>query len=309
MNTEELITRYLTNENSAQENSMLLEWVISNEANKKEFIQACQIWHNTSLLNSKFDKNKAYTSFAKTIATKQAKGKTFSLWKTISAVAAVAILTIGIFFVLQPSNSNTLTVANNSDAIKTIVLSDGSQIILQKGASLTYPESFESDNRSVSTTGTVFCSVTPNPNAPFVVSTNSLSVEVKGTSFEVSPSKVIVESGVVEVTSQSNSITLTKGERVDLTDGILSKSINNDINYASWKTGILYFNNTPLSTVFKDLERHFNCRFTITNKLLESEKLTGTFENQSLENTLLMIKEVFPKIEFVSSNASTFEVK
>lgn len=309
MNTDELITRYLTNENSAQENSSLLDWVISNEANKKEFIQACQIWHNTSLLNSKFDKNKAYKEFNQTISQPKVATKVFSVWKTMSAVAAVAILTIGLFFMMQSSKPDSITVANNSQAIKTIVLKDGSQIILQKGSEITYPEKFSSNKRSITTSGTVFCAVTPNPNAPFVVTNKSIQVQVLGTSFEVNESQVIVETGTVEVRTQSQSITITKGERVDVSNGMLSKSINNDVNYSSWKTGVLYFNNTSLTHVFTDLQRHFKCAFTITNQSLAHEKLTGTFENQSLENTIAMINEAFPTIQFVKIDAKTYEVK
>ena len=309
MNTDELITRYLTNENSAQENSSLLDWVISNEANKKEFIQACQIWHNSSLLNSKFDKNKAYKEFNQTISQPKATTKVMSLWKTMSAVAAVAILTIGLFFMMQSSKPDSITVANNSQAIKTIVLQDGSQIILQKGAEITYPEEFSSNKRTITTSGTVFCSVTPNANAPFVVTNKSIQVQVLGTSFEVNESQVIVETGTVEVSIQNQSITITKGERVDISNGTLTKSINNDVNYSSWKTGILYFNNTSLEHVFTDLQRHFKCTFILTNQSLAHEKLTSTFENQSLENTLSMINEAFPTIQFEKIDTKTYKVK
>lgn len=309
MNTEELITRYLTNENSAQENSMLLEWVISNEANKKEFIQACQIWHNSSLLNAKFDKNKAYKEFNQTISQPKPVVKSFSLWKAMSAVAAVAILTIGLFFMMRTSAPDSITVANTTESIKTIVLQDGSQIVLQKGAEVTYPTEFENNERNISASGTIFCSVTPNADAPFVVTNNAVQVTVLGTSFEVSESQVIVETGKVQVQSPSNIIVVTKGERVDISNGALKKSDNSDVNYASWKTGVLYFNNTPLNSVCKDLQRHYACEFILSNSSLANEKLTGTFENQSIENTILMIQEVFPNIQFVKIDANTYEVK
>jgi ferric-dicitrate binding protein FerR (iron transport regulator) len=308
MNTEELITGYLTNENSAQENSMLLEWVISNEANKKEFIQACQIWHNSSLLNTSFDKNKAYKNFTTTISNKKPT-KVVSLWKTISAVAAVAILIVGIFFVMHTAKPEMITIANNTQTIKTIVLHDGSQIVLQKGAQVTYPQEFESNARNISTVGTVFCSITPNPKAPFTITNNTLQVQVLGTSFEVNESQVIVESGIVMVSTPTQKQTITKGERVDITNGAIVKSSNNDINYASWKTGILLFNNTALQQVFKDLERHYKCSFTITNPAIVQEKLTGTFENQTIENVIAMINEAFPTISFTKIDSKTYQVQ
>jgi transmembrane sensor len=316
MNIEELITKYLTNESSADENAALLDWVISDESNKKEFIIACQVWHNSALAQTSFDKNKAYSNF---IAAKESthttlKPKVIELWKKVSAVAAIVVLTIGMFFLFKESKPNQITVANTNQTIKTVILPDGSQISLHVGSQISYPEKFEESSRKINVTGTVFCNVIHKETAPFVISTNQLQVQVLGTSFEVDAnainSHVIVETGRVKVTENSSNKTcfIAKGERADVTANSIVKTINNDVNFLSWKTGLLYFNNTPLQVVFSDLERHYNCKFNIVNKSILQEKITGTYQDFSLTDLISIINSAFPTLKFTEISKSNYEV-
>lgn len=315
MNIDELITKYLTNESTADENAALLDWVISNESNKKDFIQTCQIWHNTNLSHSKFDTTKAYNKFLdaknKTLA---AQPKTFTLWKAVSAVAAIAILTIGMFFLFQKQTIELNTIANNNVTTKTVALPDGSEIFLNDGASVTFPKEFEKSERNISISGTVFCKVFRNENAPFIVKTSTLNVEVLGTSFEVSSkigeNHVIVESGKVKVSEANshNSFIITKGKRIDLNALGFNKSTNADINFSSWKTGLLCFNNTSLKEVFLDLGRHYNCTFIITDESIYNENITGTYQDFSLSNIITIINSAFPKLTFTAINSKTIQV-
>jgi len=318
MNIEELITKYLTNESTSEENAALLEWVISNEENKKEFAIFCQIWHDATKVNSKIDTEKAYNVFIKNtqkLKSKTTQTKVISLWKKMSAVAAVAIITIGVFFLFnQQNNVEMLTFENTSSKVQSITLSDGSILFLQKGAKVKYPEKFDSDKRNITIDGDVFCKIFRNEQAPFSISSNIMNVEVLGTSFEINTlqnsAKVIVESGKVKVSdSKTNkNVILEKGERADFNALELVKSINTDVNYMSWKTGELIFNNTKLSKVFSDIQRHYNCTFVVENASILNESLTGTFKNFTQEQIIDMITSTFPHIAFVSDKNNAIRV-
>ncbi len=69
-----------------------------------------------------------------------------------------------------------------------IQLADGSQVSLSQYSRLRYPAEFGATERKVYLTGDAFFEVTKNPQAPFLVYTNTIVTKVLGTSFEVKSS-------------------------------------------------------------------------------------------------------------------------
>jgi ferric-dicitrate binding protein FerR (iron transport regulator) len=312
MNMNELITKYLSKESTPEENNALLEWVISSEDNKKEFITYCQYWYNTANKKeeAKIDSQKAFNSFLnKTKDLNQEKTtsketKKISLWQSISAVAAVAILTLGAFFLFnnQGSEIEMASFSNNKNTISELALPDGSIVYLHKGATLEYPKAFASDNRTIEANGHFYIEVTPNKEAPFIINSEDISIEVLGTAFDVNTnqeeSDVIVSHGKVLVSSGNQSVVLEKGERADYDVTGLLKSENNDINFLSWQTGILSFEATSLKQVFSDIERHYGCTINVTSEDIYSEKMTGTYQDYEIEDIITIISSTFPSLEF-----------
>ncbi len=74
---------------------------------------------------------------------------------------------------------------NNAESPNTIVLSDGSSIIMQPQSVLEYPEVFAQDLREVRLTGQAFFEVTRDPQRPFLVHSGEIITRVLGTSFTV----------------------------------------------------------------------------------------------------------------------------
>lgn len=317
MNMNELITKYITKESTPEENFALLNWVVSSDDNKKEFASQCQYWYSSSRANQEnnIDTEKAFNLFLqqtkKTIQTTHT-AKKISLWQKMSAVAAVAILTLGAFFLFnQQSDVEMLAVANNQNTISDITLPDGSHVFLHKGASIEYPDHFESNNRTIQAHGHFYCEVEPNKDAPFTVQSKNLSIQVLGTAFDVSTAKnsseVIVSHGKVRVSSNNESVILEIGERADCSNAGIIASKNTDVNFLSWQTGILTFDNTKLDQVFSDIERHYGCTFIITDNSILEKPLNGTYQdtNVSLDGIISIIAETFA-LEFVKNgNAYT----
>lgn len=295
------IEKYLTGQATVSETEELLRWVNECEANKKEFDEACKLWY--ALQSDKFNSDKAFASFVASHTYKPVKAKIYPIWKKISAVAAVALLAIGCFTLFMNKQLETITVANNNSAVQTVTLPDGSTIYLQNGASITYPEEFATTSRTVSSTGNIFCEIARNENAPFSLTNNQLTVKVLGTSFQVNSTDnayVVVESGKVQVSSGNQSVTIENGERADFSDNQLVKTTNTDINFLSWKTGLLQFRNTNLSQVFSDLSRHYNYEFVYSKSCADVTKmsLTGSYQDLPLSQVLQMIETAIPDFHY-----------
>lgn len=298
MDYNEHIDNYLAGTATESEVAELLVWVSESAENKKEFDAACQLWH--SLNSSNFDFEKAYKEFNQKTTRKRL--FIIPLWQRISAVAAVAILTIGCFTLFQKHDIQTITISNTEMAVQAVTLPDSSTIFLHKGASVSYPEVFDGTERNITTTGNVFCEVIHNDSFPFIVENEELTIQVLGTSFQINTiesTNVVVETGKVKVTIDNQSVIITKGERADYTNNKLVTSVNTDKNYLSWKTGNLRFQNSKLPQVFADLNRHYKCNIVIDNNSnLLNYNYTGAFNNVSLEEVLQTIELSIPEIHF-----------
>lgn len=305
MNTEELITRYLLNETTAEENQQLLEWVVSSELHKQEFQKTCAAWHACAQASSVIDSKQAYKDF--TLKTRPP----LALWKAWSAVAAVALVAIALFYMFAPTTAQVqMAVIENTDSTHySLLLPDGSAIVLAPHARIEYPEEFSSSTRDVRAAGKIFCSIAPNAEQPFVLHHTLATIKIVGTSFEVSETSVVVESGHVIVEHDSGSANLLAGQRIDKTGDKYVQSANKDANYLSWKTGVLSFNSSALSSVFADIERHYNCTISADSCTLLNEQLTATFENQPLEVVINTLQEVFPNLHIQQLGLATYAIQ
>jgi len=308
----EIIGKYLTEESTTQENESLLSWINASPENKHEFLETCNIWHATQIKKTSFDYTKAYNKFSKKIQENDSvktetkvielQPKTRSLWTKISVpVAAAMVLTAGLMYLYRPT-SELRTFANTSIAVETVKLPDGSVAYLNKSASLTVPTEFSGNTRPVSMIGEVYFEISKNKAKPFIISAGTASVTVKGTTFNVDYNKlegtcnVIVNTGtVVLATQNNNSVTLTKTEKgtLDLNSNTVSESINDDINFMSWKTGVLVFKNSNYKQVFKDVERHYDIKINYPSDIDSKLALTATFDHQELKSALNVIELMF----------------
>lgn len=147
-----------------------------------------------------------------------------SLWRPWYARAAVVLMFAsagwlalksdptaeGEVAVEQKAEVTFVTQLNNSETPKTVILSDGTSIIMQPRSALEYPVSFEDDKREVFLTGQAFFEVVRDADRPFLVHAGEIVTRVLGTSFTVrnveGEKKVLVKvkTGKVSVFVASN---------------------------------------------------------------------------------------------------------
>ena len=112
-------------------------------------------------------------------------------WLRISAVAASVTLLFGISNYIsfhegyKKLNSQMVEMVNPMGMRSSVVLSDGTKVILNAGTTLSYPTAFVSGQREVKVNGEAFFEVSHDKEHPFIVSAENVKVKVLGTKFNV----------------------------------------------------------------------------------------------------------------------------
>lgn len=233
-------------------------------------------------------------------------------WMYRIAAALVFMVGIGYFMINRQNDASTLSLIEhvaNSDT-QTFNLPDGSIITLKRGSKILLDENFDQPIRHIQLTGEAFFEVARDEERPFIIETNYSKTEVLGTSFSIVESAeatiLNVVSGRVAFSSDREQIILTKGDRGTLSaSGQLIKSSNTDLNFLSWKTGQLFFENASLETVLTALEKHYDVRFQFEGN---DAIITTQFNNQSLEEVLAILSGTL-EIDITAIDSTTYIVK
>ena len=162
-----------------------------------------------------------------------------------------------------------------------IVLADGTKVWLYADSKLTYPLTFNGKERAVYLQGQAEFDVTHDASHPFVVITDKVDARGLGTEINVScypsePAHVALLRGIVAVSGRSgeHSVTLKPGQGVTLqSNGLLEVAEENMDTYEYWKNGYLYFDDEPLGTISKSLERWYRVPFVFDNPAVAQKRL------------------------------------
>ncbi|TBO40587.1 FecR family protein [Pedobacter kyonggii] len=186
----------------------------------------------------------------------------------------------------------------SADAGKVIALNlpDGSNVWLNAGSTLSYPDHFNSQHlRNIRLSGEAYFEVKHDSQHPFVVESDSIKTTVYGTAFNVraypneSAVAVAVNSGKIGVntknaTETADPIFLLSADRLiyHKTSKAFTRSkiAISDIN--GWQKGLIVFEQRPIKEVFDELSRRFNVDFSTDRLSNGSCKLTARFENKPL---------------------------
>jgi len=305
---QELVVRFLAGECSAKEEEMLHEWLNQSSENRVILEQYRKIWQlQPTEATTTFDTIDAWEKVERRISP----GAPFtshsrSLLKRrylIYTIAAAMTLLFGLYFIFQyQSAPNQLHyIAHNTP--ETMILPDNSQVFLNAGSQLTLNESFSGKTRHVSLDGEAFFVVTPNAQKPFIVNIGETMIKVLGTSFNVAERHdrnlidVAVMTGSVVFSSTKNSdhkILLSAGEMgiFDRAEGKMHKATLDNKNFMAWRTGVLEFEQTPLTMVLSTLEKNYKISIQ-TQQNISELKLTGRFNNETPEDIFKTLQLVF----------------
>nr|WP_199158134.1 FecR family protein [Pedobacter sp. ASV2] len=241
---------------------------------------------------------------------------------TIAASLFLAIF-VGIKYFISETpnyyltNVKTLTgktkyLSNNSERALKLHLEDGSIIILQPHAELTYPEHFAVENRKVYLHGAAFFEVAKNHKRPFLVYHENLITKVLGTSFNISFDKktnkteVNVRTGKVQVYENikfkapgiaARGVIILPNQRVIYIED--KKSFNKTLveqptpilpnTIAKTNKNLNYnfeFESSPLTTIIPMLQDTYGISIKLENENFRRCLFTGDLSDQNLFSRL-----------------------
>lgn len=292
---------------SKDEQAELESWIQEHPDDIHEFETLFQETENEEE-NPVFDPNDQWNELQTMIKinTKTRAGKTIRLFPWIARVAAAVILILGftfIFYQYKNTSSDNLNlqamVRTDHSGQKMIELPDGSKVWLNRNSELLYPETFKGDSRTIYLKGEAFFDVIPNKGKPFIVHSGISKTTVLGTSFNLraysleDDIRLTVVTGKVAFTlaDDKEGVIVTPGNMAMLTNK--SKSIehlqNTDINFLSWKTRHLRFDDSSIADLLKPLERHYGIMITVKDPETLSCRFTGDFQETNIENAIKII--------------------
>jgi|GEM_PF-1036475 len=314
INFLDLIGKYLSHETNDQEQRLLEEWVSSSAENKITYQRYRKTWDLAELSKSfnSTTPEQEWMQFKTIVSTpkllqKQAIRRDFNFTKWMVAASIIVLAIFTMWYLVFDSADTEIQSGAHWMAY---TLPDQSTVSLNSKSEIVFDQHFNDSQRKVKLNGSAFFEVQPNPEKPFVVEANQVTVTVLGTAFYIrfdaltQTTRIIVDHGKVSVKSQKgDEMVLTTGQACDITDNQdkIQSSDQVSPNFLSWKTKTLDFTQTPLKQVIEDINLAYGCKIEMLDTSIEQIPLTAHYEQKSLQSVLKLIAESL-NVQFIPQN-------
>lgn len=310
-----------------KEKKGLTAWIHSHSKNGKDRVVLQKIWEATGSYKNSYqpDAEQAFHKFSNRLSTGSvptARVVSLGRWKNLLRIAAsAAILVIAGFAIFNFVANNEIAfeeISTEYDSIKDFNLEDGTLVSLNSSSSLRFPTQFSSENRTVKFQGEAFFQVAEDASRPFKIESQTIDVQVLGTSFNVRDAEndeiveVFVKTGKVAVTVR------TKNERYTLTPGqvLTFNKSTGDIdlkkesaeNPLAWKTRVLKFKEAPLKEIFSQIERLFDVSISAENDDLLNCTFTTTVRATDLKGALQALETSSGTLKITGTDQAMYTV-
>jgi len=325
---ETIFLRIIENRADDNEQNLFKRWLEASEMHAESFRQFKKVYGLTSVniankqknweaIVQKVKEDKAVSEYIE-LPEKQLKTINFQM-RSFLRYAAMLLIILGVSFFVKNIffDSQQLTVyGKDLKADKAYLLADGSKVYLNANSEISFSKKFGKNNRNISLKGEAFFEVKRNEKIPFNITTYKTSIQVLGTSFNVYSDstekvKVSVVTGVVSFYTGKieNGLKLLAGEQGSYNPGLakIEKDKNIDPNLMAWKTGILYFDETPVTEAFRLLQKQYSRVFVFETKAESIPTITTTFDNQSLQAVLEELNLLLKTKNYVKNDSIIFK--
>ncbi|MEJ7558624.1 MAG: FecR domain-containing protein [Pedobacter sp.] len=302
---DKLVDKYLRGEATPLENDQVEQWLAENEPKDTQWKKLdakgreqwiSSLWSDIDLTIGQSDK------LIVAHGPKSGIISTFSLWKKLTAVAAIlfAVMTLWVFW---PSgqkevDSSSFTTLNVPSKLKEkVTLDDGSVVWVNSLGELKYPKKFTGNTREVFLSGEAYFDIHHDLGKPFIVHTGKVKTTVLGTAFNINSNSsnlvvVTVTRGKVSVADQNHLIAyITPNQQLiyNTEDNSEQKVDVNAQNVVAWQDD-LHFNNITFGEAATILQRRFNVKISFTNEMVSGCRFSGTaLEGNELDQILKVI--------------------
>lgn len=216
-------------------------------------------------------------------------------------IALVLALTTGALAWLNPTYKTERFTSGIGER-RTIVLDDGSELLLDSGSHVDVRWHLRSRNVELRS-GQVLFNVSSAVYRPFVVTAGSVHVQVLGTVFNVrrlenDNVRVTLAHGRIEVGEkavQDAAVILMPGQQVDSIRGHLMPIAKVDANKAmAWKDDRIVFEKTPLDEAVALLRLYRKAPIRLSDPSLAGVTVTGVFDADNVDLLLDLLPSILP---------------
>lgn len=306
-NIDELLVKSMLDEASIAEQIEIKQWLLDDDDHQRYFEHFELIWNESKRLarTRTVDENAAWERFKARTTAKDREMEVIPMYPKpvfrILRMVAMVLMTAGVgwlsyLFATRSSSNEMLTISSGMQTL-TDTLPDGSIVTLNRKSSISYPQEFAGRTRPVVLTGEAFFDVKPDKSKPFLISVNDVTVKVVGTSFNVKDNaektEVIVETGVVEVSRDTQRVRITPREEATIVKASakMRKGITADEFHNYYRTRRLFCDGTPLWRLVEILNEAYEADIVIGNQRLKNLPINTTFDQNSLESILGVVSE------------------
>ena len=190
-----------------------------------------------------------------------------------------------------------------------ITLPDGTQVQINAGSTLLYPEQFGKHGRSVFLIGQAGFKVQPDKKRPFVVKTDGFQVTALGTEFDVAAypenaeiSTVLLEGSVrVDFDNLEKSVILRPNEQLiyNRENRRANLRMPDMKDITAWRRGELVFRQMTIAEILTTLERRFDISFSYRLRDLGTDRYSFRFkEDATLPEVMEVVTDVCGNLRF-----------
>ena len=185
----------------------------------------------------------------------------------------------------------------------TVVLADGSKVLLNAASSIRFPTSFPGKERVVEITGEAYFEVAKDATKKFVVIAGDMRTEVLGTHFTINSyadeekiTTTLLEGSIKVLRSAQDDkgVVLQPGGQAQINkDGGLTTNKNANLEEATgWINGYFYFEKADVRTVMRQLVRWYDIDVAYKGKVT-SELFGGKIQrNLNLSEVMEILKTI-----------------
>lgn len=228
-------------------------------------------------------------------------------------------------------NSKLMCISNNIDETKvtynklvipksytySIVLCDGTEVMLNANSELEYPTSFNKEERKVYLKGEGYFKVTKG-DIPFIVQCDDINVKVYGTEFNVNTHKLdcvettLVKGSIgVSLSSDLSKEVLVKPNQQFIFNSRTKEHKLVEVNVEdamAWMSGKLISRGEALKYILSSISNWYGVEFVYKESSLEEVEINAVLYKNTNINSLLGIIESSVNIQFLNEGGGKYTV-
>jgi ferric-dicitrate binding protein FerR (iron transport regulator) len=271
-------------------------------------LQRIREWSDTLKLNQEIDVSGHWEKLVRKITLLRFRRKVFLYSRNAAAVLLLPVIAAS-FFLFSKQNPNA-SIENVElwaayGQITKVTLPDSSEVWLNSGSKLIYPQRFTEDKRTVQLIGEAFFKVSADKEHRFdVLLPEGVVVSAYGTSFNIGDYEedgcidMTLNTGQIEILSpdSENPMVLQPGQRARYSkkDKLMNISDVDLSAETAWKEGKIIFRRASMDEIVKQLSRRFNVDIKLNDKELNDYEYSATFTVESINEILSLLEKSAP---------------